>query len=99
MIVDESFMLEWNFTTPYIKCSILVVDEEGNIINCNKSFLKLLKIPKSDLINKNMHLFLPRLILGKEKDYLTVENKECFCYQLPLFDENDQRQTLILIDD
>lgn len=99
MKVDESFMLELDFTTPYINCPILVVDEEGNIMNCNKPFLQLLKIPKSDVINKHMHLYLPTLTLGKEKDYLTIENMECFCYQLPFFDEHDNRQTLILIDD
>src|SRR5699024_5806123 len=99
MEVDESFMLEMEFMTPYINCTIHVVDEEGNIKNYNKHFLQLLKISKSDLINKNMHLFIPTITLGKEKDYLTIENMECFCYQLPFFDEHDNRQTLILIDD
>src|SRR5699024_12634612 len=48
---------------------------------------------------RSSDLFIPTITLGKEKDYLTIENMECFCYQLPFFDEHDNRQTLILIDD
>lgn len=99
MKVDEKYMLKIESTSSYINYSILVVDEEGIITNCNKSFSQLLKTSKSDLINENMQLFLPTLKLGKEKDHLTVKNKECLCYQLPLFDKNDKERTLILIDD